>query len=515
MVQPFNYPSNLDNNTVFQGGLRAGPTYTGLISNPPSSSINSLMGKPLYSSSSFNKNGAGIYYSPINTYRFRPYNGTQGNIVDGVVVTSPGWLTLNGDGAAATLMRPGERINFGQILPPNSALNVSDQAVYVENAGSTIAPNPVFPEGAPNTNFLLMDYPRCPAIGLVAPSTSPTAPTAPIVITVFGFDSSQNSIQHTYTIYNTGTAPSLELNVPNGVTGWLYGNSEPGAPFQNTKAFYGITGIYCNGITGNYRLFIMTSNTFGLPYAVQSYSQVIQMIAADVNAQEIYDCMNPTYIFPQVSSDADDWGTFVLPEGELARLIDTDPNVWLNHNIPIAQIVYNPSDTVAVLDTFITPREYVRANSVGEPPKISYGVLTEKAEPGIVPSDGLIAGMFSPNGGRYRFKPADTSTPSATSGDPRGLIQFADLEQILDENGDIDNLTMMPYGRFLPVNGVTEIIFSAYIKGADEQINQCAAGYQPEGYFPFPAPPGTPAYTLPLTFEDLSGQIPFYSGVIS
>lgn len=517
MAQPFNSPSNFGANTVIQGGLRVGPTYTGIYSNPLSSSINPLKGKPLYSSSAYVGDGSGIYYSPINTYRFKPYLGTQGNIVAGTVVSSPGWLTLNGDGLASTLMRPGSRVTFGQVLPANTALNDTNAAIYQANAGATIAPIPEFPAGAPNNTFLMMDYPRCPAIGLLAPGGTPAAPTAPIVITIFGFDGYFNPIQHKYTIYNSGTAPQIIQNTTNGVTGWLYGADETAAPFQNTKAFYGITGVYCNGTTADYSLYIMTSNTFGLPYAVDNYSQVIQMSLAGVIGDDTiasYDCMNPTYILPNVESDADEWGTFILPEGEFEKTLTEPDPVPRNKPCPVSQIVYNPSEVLAKLDTFIVPQRYLQATAFGGAPEVSLGVITAAPDPGIIVGDGLQATLFSPSGGRYRFKPADRSEPSSTSGDPRGLIMFADLKEITTPEGDPNNSNIMEWGTYLPINGSTEIIFSAYIKGADEQVNVSAAGYQPEGFLATPpAPANTPGSVSPLTPMDLYGNIPFYSGV--
>lgn len=510
MVQPYNNPPNFSSDTVFQGGLRAGPTYNGIYSNPPSNSINPLMGKPLYSSSAFTTYGEGIYYSPINTYRFKPYMGTQGNIVAGTVITAPGWLTLSGDGMASTLLRPGMPVPFGQILPANSALNQTDTAIYNDNAGSTIAPSPVFPTGAPNTNFLMMDVPRCPAIGLYAPSVDPEGPTAPIEITVFGFDLYNNPMEHTYTIYNDGTDPQCTLNRPNGVTGWLYGvDSSEDQPFQNTKAFYGITGIYCNGITGNYELYIMTSNTFGLPYAVQSYGQVVQMTIGQEFASS-YDCMNPSYLFPSVDSDPENWSSFAIPEGQFGLIVNAPPESYSNYKTPHSQIVKNPSATVGKKDCMIIPTNWVQATSLGSDPSVTF--LVNSTTP-VVAADNITGGLVFVGGGEYRFIAADNSTPSATSGDPRGLILFADLEYIKDTEGDLDNLTIMNWGRYIPVDGINEIIFSAYIKGADEQVNQSASGHQPEGFFPAPAPANTPAYTSPLTPADLYGLTPYYSGV--
>jgi hypothetical protein len=510
MAQPFNYPVNYAVDTTFEGGLRAGPVYQGIYSNPASYTVNVLDGNSVYSSAGYLARGAGIYYSPINTYRFRPYCGTNGNIVAGAVVTDPGWLTLSGDDKASTLVRPGMRVPFGQILPPNSPYNLSDEAVYVSNAGSTTAPTPVFPIGAPNTNFLMMDVPRCPAIGLYAPTVDPEAPTAPIEITVFGFDLYNNPMEHTYTIYNDGTNPQCALNRPNGVTGWLYGvDSSEIKPFQKTKAFYGITGIYCSGVTGNYELYIMTSNTFGLPYAVQSYGQVIQMTIGQEFASS-YDCMNPTYLFPGVDSDPENWGTFVIPEGEFGLIVDAPPESYNNYKTPHSQIVKNPSATAGKQNCMIIPSDWDQATSIGGDPNVTFIVNSTTA---VVAADNITGGLVFVGAGEYRFIAADNSTPSATSGDTRGLILFADLENIKDDEGDIDNLTIMNWGRYLPVDGNNQIIFSAYIKGADEQVNQSNRGYQPEGFLPAPAPAETPGYTPTLTPADLYGLSPFYSGV--
>lgn len=510
MAQPFNYPINLSVDTTFEGGVRAGPVFQGIYSNPASYTVNVLNGNSVYSSGGYLARGAGIYYSPMNTYRFRPYCGTNGNIVAGTVVTAPGWLTLSGDDKASTLVRPGMRVPFGQILPANSPYNLTDEDVYVANAGSTTAPTPLFPEGAPNTNFLMMDVPRCPAIGLFSPTVDPEPPTAPIEITVFGFDMYNFPMQHTYTIYNDGIDPQITLNRPNAVTPWLYGNAAAeDQPFQSTKAFYGITAIYCNGITGNHELYIMTSNTFGLPYAVQNYEQVVQMgIGSEYGLS--YDCMHPSYILPGVDSDPEVWSTFVLPEAQIGEILNAPALDFRNVSVPISQVVRNPSATVGKQNALIIPTAYVQATSAGTDPSITFLVASTTA---VEAADNITGGIIFPAGGRYRFIPADNSTPSATTGDARGLIMFADLERIKDEGGDIDNVTIMNWGRAFPIDGLNQIVFSAYIKGADEQVNQSNRGYQPEGFFPAPAPAETPAYTNPLTPADLYGLAPFYSGV--
>lgn len=510
MAQPFNYPVNYAVDTTFEGGVRAGPVYQGIYSNPASYTVNVLNGNSVYSSAGYLVRGAGIYYSPMNTYRFRPYGGTNGNIVAGTVITAPGWLTLSGDNMASTLVSPGMRVPFGQILPANSPYNLTDEDVYVSNSGSTTAPTPVFPQGAPNTTFLMMDVPRCPAIGLWAPSADPVAPSAPIEITVFGFDMYNFPMQHTYTIYHDNEGPQINLNRPNAVTPWLYGvSSTEDTPFQSTKAFYGITGIYCNGTTGNYELYIMTSNTFGLPYAVQSYEQVVQM-AIGAEFGEAYDCMHPSYILPGVDSDPENWSSFVFPEAQIGEVLNAPPESYSNISVPISQIVKNPSATVGKQNALVIPQSYVQATSIGDDPSVTFVVASTTP---VVAADNITAGIIFPGGGRYRFISADPNTPSATSGDSRGLIQFADLANIKDTEGDIDNVSIMNWGRRYLIDGISQIVFSAYIKGADEQINQSNRGYQPEGFLSAPAPAETPGYTPALTPADLYGLAPFYSGV--
>src|SRR5690606_14054896 len=135
-------------------GLRSGPFYSAIVTVNPNDSMSPDTGSPISSASTYVSQGAGIYYSPQYTYNITPYPGTVGNIVEEGAVTQAGWMTLNGDNFAATLLVPGQTVSFSNIRNANSIFNPEDTPVFVENGGSTVARTPLFPDGAPANAFL-------------------------------------------------------------------------------------------------------------------------------------------------------------------------------------------------------------------------------------------------------------------------------------------------------------------------------------------------------------------------
>lgn len=508
MAAPFNSSNYVTKGTLIPNGIR-----TGVPLQPPTlPGVDNYTAQP-YSvlGNNYQLNGGGVSLSPTFTYRFRPYGGLVGNVVALTTVNSAGWQTLSGDGFASTLLTPNQSVPYASIQPANTFENPTDEDVYVEVAGYTTAATPIFPEGAPNTTFLQFDYPRVPAVGLWTTTTGNTGWGGTMVgdveVTIFGFDVYNQPMQHTYTV---GTVTKDLGAGPNQYPGFFTGDD-----IQHAKAFYGITGVYVNGVTGvDTQLHVYTCNMFGLPFALHSVKNIIEFSVGNVNNNTVYDLKNYT-TYGAFSAGNPATLTFEGPFGMYGENLDVAGGAKNSTSLP--QISINRVEVPGDLPQSIYISNYKIPNedSYGQIPLLQYS------------TSGAITGPLSfsvlyPNFHIYMTKGMPNNTykilPStATSTDSRGLIALPDWSTTTTPGG-FDN--MEEYIWAAPITpkaaALAEIIFTYYIQGADATINYAAAGIQPQGQIPNPPGPvpRVPYHVEYLKFEDLYGPIPYYTGVI-
>lgn len=163
----------------------------------------------------YNQWGLGSLLSSKNTYNIIPRGPSgAGNIVASGQIAAASWLTLAGDDYIATQFPNPDYPNYNAQNGPNN--------------GPT---------------YLQLDWPR--ALSVIVAANAEAAAN----ITVFGLD------------YYGVPLQEAVLNVQNAGT------------YQMKKAFYVITGIYCNGIL-NQNVSIQTTDVFGLPYRIKSAGDI-------------------------------------------------------------------------------------------------------------------------------------------------------------------------------------------------------------------------------------------------
>ena len=175
--------------------------------------------------------GPGVQYTPTFTYAFAPGVNNANNIVSNVTPTS------------------GE----ASFMPLITTPVIGDQ-VAQPYYGSPFVPYGNLPSEVPQQKNQIGYL----AVQLQYPCTlimqTGIAPTTDVVWTVFGYDWYMQPMQEMITLVNGDLLAA--------------GN----------KAFYGITGVWFNGeaISITSPMALMTSNTYGLPYALADLSHVIQ-----------------------------------------------------------------------------------------------------------------------------------------------------------------------------------------------------------------------------------------------
>lgn len=398
-----NVPSNIPKGTYVQDGVRTGPIYT--MQSDTRADVNGVL-----LSGNRGRVGPGILLSPTNGYNFVPYcapgaPGTAGATAPDVVgtqtlaATGTRDLTLVGNGTSAVLTK-----------------------------------------AANGSNYLQFDWPRVVAVTVaVLPFASPTT------VTIFGFDYYGFPMQHTYTIQAVGTYPNYTQAAIVGI------NPVQGFP---TKAFYGVTRVSLTGslIPATTTISLQTTNTFGLPYRVSSFTSNGQFGWATMNMNAL------AGVTPAMVAGA----TTLLTRAALTG----DPVILTTNTV---------GGTQGIL------RGAVVAANTG----ISVSISSSAG------ADTSTVSYFLPNSGKALLVPADlTATATATTGDVRGLI-------VLPEIAD----TWAP----IP-DGLNRCIYNPYVRGADQFQNQLAAANQPQG---LPAPSTTPY----LTSADLYGVKQYYTGV--
>ncbi len=318
-------------------------------------------------SGNWDRYGPGILYSPQNTWDIVPYSAVVGDIVP---VTTPGvpaaagYLTLaTGAGPAAT-----------------SAL------------------------GANGQTYVQFDWPRVVSVTISAANLA-----GPVNVTVFGTDWYGFPLQHTYTVQNTGT-------YPNAVSGLA----------TPAKAFYTVTGIYFNGSAGTSSVTVQTTNTFGLPYVVTEYSDIMNFSWNGNNMKDQYGT------------------TAAMTAGAITI---TTPAVVAASNIQLTARLVGGTQGILALSAAPTARTSF--------PIVSSSNL-----------DTSTVFWSIADGAQNLFAYADTTSPSTgITGDVRGLFKLPEVGQ---------SWAGVP-------DGVKRAIVTPYIFGADMFQNQLASAGQSQG----------------------------------
>lgn len=211
-------PSNIPKGTFFGDGLRAGPSYSSLLTTQADSN-------GILLANDYNDFGPGILYSPQFTWNIVPYPGTAANIVAAAEVTVASWLTLTQDTTS--------------VANGATTLIQSNVSTAIGSAGNNY------------NRYVQFDWPRVPAVVVAG-----AAMAGPTNVTIFGTDWYGFPLQMTYLVEATGTYPA---NLGSAA-----------------KAFYTVTGVRVNGATGGGgTLAVQTTNIFGLPYCVKEWSDVM------------------------------------------------------------------------------------------------------------------------------------------------------------------------------------------------------------------------------------------------
>lgn len=273
--------------------------------------------------------------------------------------------------------------------------------------------------GGNGSRYIQFDWPRVPAVVVAG-----AAMAGPTNITIFGYDWYGFPLQHTYVVQATGTYPA-NLDTP-------------------AKAFYRITRVYSDGSTGvGGTVAIQTSDIFGLPYVIREKSYATNF------------SWNSTSLMNLSGSATLVAGTVTVnTPGVVGGSIILTSHQSLNATPAANAGVTYISSIVARTSFAITSADSADASTIG---------------------------WSIPNGGENLIAVADASTPTALTGDVRGLIA----------------LPTAP-------DATKRLVFSPYVSGSNTFQNQLAAGGQPEGAGTVP----------PLTKGALYGRSQYYTGTV-
>ncbi len=394
MASILNIQTNRSYGTYVTDGVRTGPQYTNLpTSLLPDANGNFIVGY-------YNNYGPALLLSTQNTWNIVPYPSTAGNIVATTAVVAPKFLTLTQDNEATT-----------RVSNPNF---------------------PVVPviAGAPAQGFIQFDWPRVPSVVVAG-----AAMTGPSSVTLFGTDWYGFPMQHTYVVQATGTYPA---------------NISAAA-----KAFYTISAIYCNGVTGGGgSITIQTTDIFGLPYALPSWANAMNFSWNGSNLKDLHGGADLINGVATIQTAAIGAGTEVLlSHVSLTGSADTDIS-------DVGTILYL-SATVPVV------------------PYKSF-TIQSATNAGPAADDNSRVAWSIPDSGKNLVAPAISVPATALGGDVRGLFQVSSA-----------------------ANGVKRALFTSYYPGADQWLNQLSAGEQPQGAGTVP----------PLSAAQLYGVPQYFTGV--
>lgn len=202
--------ANIPLGTFQQDGVRTGPLYSGQI---PSNLLPFNPSLDL-SYSAYSSYGPGILLSAQNTWNITPAQTNDANIIATTnAIADINNLVLTGDNVATKL------------------ISQSNTPTYVQ-----------------------FDWPRVPVV-----TVSDANLTGPLLLTIFGFDWYGNPMQHTYTIQDEGTYPSINM----------------GSLSIPAKAFYSVSQVSISSdLTNGASISIGAGDIFGLPFRVNNAGDI-------------------------------------------------------------------------------------------------------------------------------------------------------------------------------------------------------------------------------------------------
>lgn len=437
-AQIFSVPANIPKGTAVADAFRIAPDFSTLGATGVDAQGN------LISNSSYKNYGPGMQLSPFYTYNITPFATSFGNIVASTGFPQRGWMTLTAVGGCSAL-------------------------IPASNTG-------IFPPGAPNQFYVQLDWPRVPFVQVLTANL-----TAPVNVTIFGFDYYDQPLQHTYTVQNIGIYPRTLYSAP--VSG---SPVFPVSPTYNGKAFYKITGVYFNGSTPTGgQIAVTASNIFGLPYVLSSLNNVVSF-----------------------KWDSED----MIAQGGVAEL--TDGNIVINTPVTEA-LVASSNITLNGGNNFQSSGFQVSLASlvtIGSPGFLNISTINQSIQAGlgnftIHSSDGADASRITwsiPNGGFFLLKEADPGLQNPTT---TQMVSTA-------FTGDVRGLIQLPYlaETWQVVSGGNEALnFSYYGQGFDQQLNILNAGGQPQ-LNGVPGPNGN-NIVPPNKVQDMYGVPQYYTGI--
>lgn len=356
----------------------------------------------------------------------------------------------------------------GNVVATTQVLDAGWLTLFGDNGATTLVASNntgMFPKGAPNNFYLQLDWPRVPEISVVG-ANFPGA----VNVTFFGFDWYDRPLQHTYTVQDIGRYPGPLYNL-DSIKG---------------KAFYRITGVYFNGATpGGGTINCQVSNTFGLPYVLKSYNDVslFGWNDNDMRTQGGVATLDAT-------------GTIQIDTPVVQAIIDARAVVLNATNNFQA---YGPQISLSTLTVGGT-EGFLHVDAANASTQAAMGNF------GITSSSALDTSRVSwsiPNGGKYLLSVGDGTTPTAFTGDVRGLFELPGLQG----TGTVATET---WGA-LP-DGTKKAIFTYYCEGFDEWLTILNAGGQPQ-FNGVVNPPSTNNITPPNLVKDMFGLNQYYTGI--
>lgn len=342
-----------------------------------------------------------------------------------------------------------------------------------DNGVTTLVPsdnNNAFPPGAPSASYLQLDWPRVIQVNITTANLG-----NPVSVTIFGEDWYSQPMQHTYTnIQNIGVYPRA-----------LY-NTDTNLGTTSVKAFYKIRGVFLNGITTTTAtISLQTTNIFGLPYVLDSYGdiQAFSWNGQDMRVQGgtllINSLFNTPVVAAMLNARTAAGGAGNVPPFSLSNLSITNQQATLAMSSLTASRFASPGGFIVLAGNVVT----------------------------TAPD---FASWMVPNGGQWITAPADRTNPAtATSGDPRGLVQLpnaASPGQIIEE-------------WQTPSTGIQRLVFSYYLQGYDQWLNFLnSSGQAQQNGTPTLDPvtgnpvPGTNPIVPANTVLDMYGVPQYYTG---
>lgn len=430
--------------TYTEDGLRSGPVYPYKYD-----STNKGLVSANVTASDYGRFGRGVLYSSITPYTFTPldmgwdlFTNTGPDVCSYQSVLTNGYLSLKTNNAAN-----GISLNTSKAVPATYKVNKEGKG------------------------YIQFDYPRVPFIFLQGPNDT----VGNVPVTIFGTDGYGYPIQMTYQV-GASTGSAFFLTFP----------ERHGAYSAPMKSFDTITDVYVNGAfpSNDYRIGVGSSNIFGLPYKLKNQGDVVSFSCESPDPANI-----PPYSLLSLSGSVtlvNGFGSIHIPA------LYTLPGLSQPGNQGLSLTYFTPNNTAPTNAGFL-----------------STTVPNDEARIDIYSSneDDQNTLLWTLSGGGYKlFQCGDESTPSTTSGDPRGLVR---LPSILDQNFGDPVWSSELYSR---PNGQLEASVSYYVRGANAFINQVARSGSLIGEVPNPNfnQLVSPSELMP---EDLYGVAPYYTGV--